>query len=212
MPEVRGERPECWKKDKRNSNNNSLHAEEHLWTQHVKAWSRWAAAAPEDGAGCHSCRLRTGNWGWKNAPCSEKSGFLLQRQNLVQTTWQHGLILPCVPASGWWGLSDALVPSEHCWSSAAYPSPAADRVHALIFWWQWWAMSKSSDHLKLVSHDNDCTVSKPPPHCTSSTERSCGGEGDSATSLPDKPQQLCDAIIQLWTKTSDECWIYAAKE
>ncbi len=44
---------------------NEVCRRESLKAQHIKPWSRWAAAA-EQHTGCHSCQLRTGNWGYNS--------------------------------------------------------------------------------------------------------------------------------------------------
>jgi len=113
-----------------------------LNAQYVEQWSRCATIA-EEHTRCHSCQLRTANWGYnshtltkigqedcKNVTWSEKSWFLLWRSNGRVRIWrkQHkscgsmdSSCLSTVQAAGgvmvWrifsWHTLGLLVPIEH---------------------------------------------------------------------------------------------------
>ncbi len=142
----------------------------------------------------------------------------------------HGSILPCLNGSGWWwwcnGVRDIflahLVPIEHRLNSTAYLSIVADHVHPFMT-----TVYPSSDSYfqqdnapchkaQIISdwfleHDNEFTLLKWPPqspdlnsieHLWDVVEREIHIMDEQPTNL----QQLCDAIMSIWTKISEECF------
>ncbi len=138
------------------------------------------------------------------------------------------IILPRLNGSGcWWcnGVGDIflahLVPIEHRLNATVYLSIVADHVHPfmtivyhLLMYFQ--QDNASCQNAQIISdwfleHDNEFTLLKCPPqspdlnpieHLWDVVEREIHIMDVQPTNL----QQLCDAIMTIWTKISEECF------
>ncbi len=138
------------------------------------------------------------------------------------------IILPCLNGSGWWwwcnGVGDIflahLVQIEHCLT----PQPTWELLltMSMPLWLQctffWCTSSRIMHHHKaqiisdwFLEHDNEFTLLKWPPqspdlnpieHLWDVVER----EIHIMDVYPTNLQQLCDAIMSIWTKISEECF------
>ncbi len=138
------------------------------------------------------------------------------------------IILPWLKGSGrWWcngvgGIFLAhLVPIEHCLNATVYLSIVADHVHPfmttvyhlLMYFQQDNAACHKAQNISdwFLEHDNEFTLLKWPPqspdlnpieHLWDVVEREIHIMDVQPTNL----QQLCDAIMSIWTKISEECF------
>ncbi len=118
-----------------------------------------------------------------------------------------------------WYTLGPLVPIEHRLNATAYPSIVADHVHPFMT-----TVYPSSDATSsrimhkaqiisdwFLEHDNEFTLLKRPPqspdlnpieHLWDVVEREIRIMDVQPTNL----QQLCDAIMSIWTKISEECF------
>ncbi len=154
--------------------------------------------------------------------------------NIQMVGWELGvknmkawIILTCLNGSGcWWcnGLGDIflahfgpLVPIEHRLNATVYLSIVADHVHPFMT-----TVYSSSDgyfqqdnapchKAQIISdwfleHDNEFTLLKWPPQSPDlnpiEVEREIRIMDVQLTNL----QKLCDAIMSIWTKISEECF------
>ncbi len=176
------------------------------------------------------------NWtieDWKHVAWSDESWFLLQHSDVGSESgvknMKAWIILPCLNGSGcWWWCNDVgdiflanLEPIEHRLNTTVYLSIVADHVHPfmttvyhLLMYFQ---QDNASCHkAQIISdwfleHDNDFTLLKWPPqspdlnpieHLWDVVEREIHIMDVQTTNL----QQLCDAIMSIWTKISEECF------
>ncbi len=142
------------------------------------------------------------------------------------------IILPCLNGSGWcwwcngvgifsWHTLGLLVPIEHRLNATAYLSIVADHVHLfmttvyhLLMYFQQDNAACHKDQIIsdwFLEHDDDFTLLKWPPqppdlnpieHLWDVVEREILIMDVQPTNL----QQLCDAIMSIWTKISEECF------
>ncbi len=174
------------------------------------------------------------NWtieDWKNVAWSDESWFLLkhsdgrvrikrkEHESMDQWWWRW--------CNGVWDIFyihtlGPLVPIEHCLNATVYLSIVADHVHPFMT-----TVYTSSDgyfqqdnapchKAQIISdwfleHDNEFTLLKWPPqspdlnpieHLWDVVEREIHIMDVQPTNL----QQLCDAIMSIWTKISEECF------
>ncbi len=159
-------------------------------------------------------------------------------------TWTHGSILPCLNGSGWcwwcngvwdiflahfgplstnWALFKRHSLPEYC----CWPCPSLYDYSVPIFWCYFQQDNapchQSSNHLRLVSwtwqwvHFTQ-TASTVTRSQSNRAPLGCGVKREIHIMdvQPTNLQQLCDAIMSIWTKISEEClqtpcWIYATK-
>ncbi len=150
-----------------------------------------------------------------------------------ERTWKHGSILPCLNSSGWWwwgvmgwGIFSwhtlgPLGPIQHCLNTTAYLSIVAAMsiplwlqcTHLLMYFQQDNAACHKAQIISdwFLEHDNEFTLLKWPPqspdlnpieHLWDVVEREIHIMDVQPTNL----QQLCDAIMSIWTKISEECF------
>ncbi len=119
-----------------------------------------------------------------------------------------------------WHTLGTLVPIEHCLNATVYLSIVADHVHPfmttvyhLLMYFQLYNAPCHKDQIIsdwFLEHDNEFTLLKWPPqspdlnpieHLWDVVEREIHIMDVQPTNL----QQLCDAIISIWTKISEEC-------
>ncbi len=139
------------------------------------------------------------------------------------------IILPCLNGSGWcWWCNGVggiflaqLVPTEHCLNTTVYLSIVADHVHPfmttvyhlLMYFQQDNAPCHKAQIISdwFLEHDNEFTLLKWPPqspdlnpieHLWDVVEREILIMDVQTTNL----QQLCDAIMSIWTKITEECF------
>ncbi len=120
-----------------------------------------------------------------------------------------------------WHTLGPLVPIEHCLDATAYLSIVADHVHPfmttvyhlLMYFQQDNAPCHKAQIISdwFLEHDNEFTLLKWPPqspdlnpieHLWDVVEREIHIMDVQTTNL----QQLCDAIMTIWTKISEECF------
>ncbi len=176
------------------------------------------------------------NWtieDWKIFACSDESWFLLQHSDGRVRIWhkEHESIDPSclvstVQAGGgvmvWgtfsWHTLGPLVPIEHRLNAAAYLSIVADHVHPFMTTVYpssdgYFQQDNSPYHKAqiILEHENEFTLLKWPPqspdlnpieHLWNVVEREIRIMDVQPTNL----QQLCDAIMSIWTKISEECF------
>ncbi len=173
------------------------------------------------------------NWtieDWKNVAWSDESPFLLRHSDgrvRILCKEHESMDTSClvsmvqgggVMVGGIFSLHTLgpLVPIEHRLNTTAYLSIVADHVHPF--------MTTSSDDFQqdntrhkaqiisdwFLEHDNEFTLLKWPPqspdlnpieHLWDVVEREIHIMDVQPTNL----QQLCDAIVSIWTKISEEC-------
>ncbi len=124
-----------------------------------------------------------------------------------------------------WHTLGPLVPIEHCLNATAYLSIVADHVlydfSVPIFWCYFQQDNAPYHKAQIISdwflvHDNEFTLLKWPPqspdlnpieHIWDVVEREIHIIDVQPTNL----QQLCDAIMSIWTKISEECFQHLAE-
>ncbi len=173
---------------------------------------------------------------WKNVAWSDESRFLLRYSDVRVRIWHKvhesmdlSWLVSTVQAGGGvmvWGIfswhASPLVPIEHHLNATAYLSIVANHVHPFMT-----TVYPSSDgyfqqdnapchKAQIISdwfleHDNEFTLLKWPPqspdlnpieHLWDVVEREIRIMDVQPTNL----QQLCDAIMSIWTKISEECF------
>ncbi len=173
---------------------------------------------------------------WKNVAWSDESWFLLQHSDVGSESgvknMKAWIILPCLNGSGWcWWCNDVgdiflahfghLVPIEHRLNATVYLSIVADHVHPfmttvyhlLMYFQQDNAPCHKAQIISdwFLEHDNEFTLLKCSPqspdlnpieHLWHVVEREIHIMDVQTTNL----QQLCDAIMTIWTKISEECF------
>ncbi len=120
-----------------------------------------------------------------------------------------------------WHTLGPLVPIEHCLNATVYLSIVADHVHPfmttvyhLLMYFQQDNAPRHKDQIIsdwFLEHDNEFTLLKwspqspdlnPIEHLWDVVEREIHIMDVQTTNL----QQLCDAIISIWTNISEECF------
>ncbi len=173
---------------------------------------------------------------WKNVAWSDESRFLLRHSDGRVRIWckEHESMDPsCLvsmvqAAAGvmvWgifsWHTLGSLVPIEHCLNATVYRSIVAYHVHPfmttvyhlLMYFQQDNAPCHKAQIISdwFLEHDNEFTLLKWPPqspdlnpieHLWDVVEREILIMDVQTTNL----QQLCDAIMSIWTKISEECF------
>ncbi len=171
---------------------------------------------------------------WKNIAWSDESRFLLHSDvgsEFGVKNMKAWIILPCLNGSGWWWCNGgvifswhtlgSLVPIGHCLNTTAYLSIVADHVHPfmttvyhLLMYFQQDNAPCHKDQIIsdwFLEHDNEFTLLKLPPQSPDLNpieqlwdvvEREIRIMHVQTTNL----QRLCDAIMSIWTKISEECF------
>ncbi len=175
------------------------------------------------------------NWtieDWKNVAWSDESRFLLRHSDgrvRIQCKEHESMAPSClvstVQAAGgglmvWgiysWHTLGPLVPIEHYLNTVAYLSVVADHVHPFmitVYFQQYNAPCHKAQIISdwFLEHDNEFTLLKWPPqspdlnpieHLWDVVEREIHIMDVQMINL----QQLCDAIMSIWTKISEECF------
>ncbi len=176
------------------------------------------------------------NWtieDWKNVARSDESRFLLQHSDGRVRIWRKehesmdpSCLVSTVQAGGgvmvWgifsWHTLGLLEPIDHHLNATAYLSIVADHVHPFMATVYHLLMADNATCHKaqvisdwFLEHDNEFTLLKWPPqspdlnpieHLWDVVEREIHIMDVQSTNL----QQLCDAIMSIWTKVSEECF------